>query len=189
MSKTSYFLIALMVAAVAFLAAMRGVQVYEKRVARVEESQRSILTFQNVPINFAPQPQEPARPQPMPGRGGITRDVFLEDAPLTPQQGWQQAQETVESILADYQSNPALQAFNRDLRRSTGAEQVDLTLLSGPNLAATLAKYPQLQGIIAEHLKNPEFVKVTQEIFQNPQFVQSVSVLQRTEHAQLYGKK
>lgn len=179
MSKTSHFLIGLMIAAVAFLAAMRGYQAYERYVAAQEDDAKTVLTFHNVPIQRedpAPQPQV-ARPLPSPDE--LRRDIFLEDPPLTEEQLAQQALQTVASILADYKDSEVMNNFNRDLRKAAGGAEVDLSMLSGPDMAATVAKYPQVQQVVAQYAKDPEFIRITQEIFKNPQFVQSVMVLQR----------
>lgn len=184
MSKTSYFLIGLMIAALAFLAALRGYQAYERRTAAAEEAGRSALTFQNVPINFAPQMQPAPVVRKMPLPGEEPREIYLDEAPLSSDLQLEQARRTVASILEGYKNNTALQRFNRDLRAAAAGEQVDLTVLSGPDLPALMLRYPQLQTVIVEHAKDPEFVKVTQEIFSNPQYVQSVALLQRASQVQ-----
>ncbi|MBO7237695.1 MAG: hypothetical protein J6U96_00175 [Elusimicrobiaceae bacterium] len=80
--------------------------------------------------------------------------------------------------MADYQDDAALKAFYTDLQQATG-EQLDLTSLSGENMAGLLIKYPQIQEVIMRHSKDPAFAKTLQEIFSNPQFVRSVAVLQQ----------
>ncbi len=175
MSKTSYFLIGVMVAVIAFMGALRGYRAYE-RWAR-ERGGNVELKFQNVPVVLSAPQAEPTA-VPVPYLPELTRDVFLEDAPLTPEKEAEQAHLTVQSILADYESNAALADFNAALSRATGGEVTGLAALSGPRLEEVMKRWPQVGEIIKTHSQNPEFAAVMEQIFRNPQFARSVRVLQ-----------
>lgn len=176
MSKTSYVLIGIMVAAIAFMAALRGYRAYEAYVARQEAENVSVFTFQNVPVNLGLRQAEPVSKPVKPE--SVATDVFLMDEPLPPSKQEEQAAKTVESILSDYEEDDALLLFNRDLAQVTGGRVTSLTDLSGPELAAVMQEYPQISDVIRKNLQNPEFASVIQSIFTNPQFVHSISVLQ-----------
>ena len=159
----------------AFIAAVRVYRLYEEHVQQQQEGQPPTMTFNNVPVQQTPPPVEESvltywREAP--------QEIYLEDAPLAPQQQKEQASATVRSILNDYKDNPEIQDFYADLRQATGRDDIDLTALSGEKLPQLLAQYPQLQQVVAKHAQNPAFVRTLQEIFQNPQFVQSIVVLQ-----------
>lgn len=181
MSKTSRFFLTVIVVGLAFIAGVRLYRAYESYAAQqAQEEETATHTFNNVPIDYRPSvEQEPVLKQ-LP-QEGEKQEIFLEDAPLPPQQARQQAQETIVSVLNDYRQDPKIQAFYDDLKNATG-EDITLAQLSGTDLAHLLQTYPQLQAVIAKHAQDPEFAKTLQEIFTNPQFVQSVAILQNTSN-------
>ncbi len=178
MSKLSRFLIGVIIAGLAFITGLHLYRAYERYAQAQQESQPfATQTFNQVPVSF--QPMEPEVPvykrypedeQP--------QEIYLEDAPLTPEAAKEQARQTVKSILADYQKDEKVQAFYAELQKSTG-QDIKLEDLSGENLGALLQQHPQLQEVISKYTKDPEFAKTLQEIFANPQFVQSVMILQQ----------
>lgn len=176
MSKTSYVLIGIMVAAIAFMAALRGYRAYEAYAARQEAENVSVFTFQNVPVNLGLRQAEPVSKPVKPD--AVQTDIFLMDEPLPPAKQEEQAAKTVESILSDYEGDDALRSFNRDLAAATDGRVTSLTDLSGAELAAVMQEYPQISDVIRKNLQNPQFASVIQSIFTNPQFAHSISVLQ-----------
>ena len=179
MSKLSYCLIAIMGAALIFMGAVRGYQAYEKRaqeLAEAEANDGTPFSFQHIPVSLAaPQGAEPNRPVPFnPAQSAI----FLEEAPLSAEQRKQQAQETISSILADYQQDPELQRFNQDLFAATQGTASDLSALGGENLAALLKENPQIAQVVQQYMQNPNFAQTVKQIFANPQFVESIRQLQ-----------
>lgn len=182
MSKTSYFLIAVMTVGLLFIMAMRGYRWYEAR-AEQEESERmnstESFTFQHVPMSMAaPEPDIPSAPVPFETLIK-TQDVFLEEQPLTPEAEVKQAKETISSIVQDYQSKPELKQFNQDLARATNGQAVDLKSISQGDISKLMKQNPQIQEVVSKHMQNPEFAKTVQQILTNPQFVQSVRQLQK----------
>ena len=170
MSKVSYFLIALIITALLFMGAVRGYQFYEKKAAQLEAERaanQQTFSFQNVPrpVLFSERKQ----------------DIFLEEAPLNNQQEVQQAQDTIESILADFREDPNLQAFNKDLKDATDGNTVDLRGLSHGNLSEILQQNPEISAVVTKHMQNPDFAKTIEQIFSNPQFVESIQALQRQQ--------
>ena len=167
------------------------------------------FTFQNVPISFAaPQAEPVARPVRLPeqnssisilsdaqleqasstdtrvdGAGVLVPanggEVFLEDAALPADKQIQQAKDTLRSIVQDYKDEPEIKAFNKELKKVTHGQAVDLSSLGGGNLQQVLKDNPQIQDVVSKHMKNPDFARKVQEIFSNPQFVQSVRELQQ----------
>lgn len=176
MSKTSWFYICMMIAIVVLVGATHGYRAYEEYKARQEE-EASVFTFQNVPVTLGRPMAEPAS-KPIPYAPQAFEDVFFGDSPLPPQQETKQADLTLQSILADYQNEPALTAFNQELAALTQGQATSLLDLSGPRLTAVMQQYPQVEKLIAKHLQNPDFAAVVGQIFSNPQYVQSVQVLQ-----------
>lgn len=185
MSRLSYVLIVIMVTALIYMGAVRGYQVYQRKVVQWEEERQNdgnAFSFQNVPVALsAPMPDPTPRPV---SYQNYQEDFFLEDTPLTQEGEIQQAKDTLTSILADYQQDPHLQAFNKDLAAATGGQAIDLTSLSGESLPAIVQKNPQIREIVGKHMKDPDFSKVIQQIFSNPQFVKSVQKLQEKGDAQ-----
>lgn len=178
MSKTSRFLIGVMVAGLAFLAGLRAYQAYERRAAEEAASRPPTMTFNNVPVSQTPQTPDAPVFKRLPAPGAAPKEIFLEDGPLSPEREKEQARQTIASIVDDYRGNPKIQAFYVDLRQATGRADITLETLSGDGLAGLMKQYPQVQDVMAKHAKDPEFVKTLQEIFNNPQFVHSVAVLQ-----------
>ena len=176
MSVLSRCLIGVMLLGLAFVVGLRLYRSYEQTVA--EQTAQTETLGQSFSRSYpaAANQQLPVfRGFPI---ANLPAEVYIEDAALPADLNKEQARQTLRSILADYQDNAALQSFYADLFQSTG-ESLDLTSLSGDNMTVLLAKYPQIQDVIAKHTQNPEFVKTLQEVFSNPQFVRSVAVLQQ----------
>ncbi len=179
MSKTSYLLIVVMAGALLYMGALRGYQAYARKAAEkaaAAEANGSAFTFQNVPVSLAaPMPEPVSRPVEF---QAVQQPVYLENQPLSPEKQTQQAQETIASILADYQEDPTLQQFNKDLAAATQGRVNDLGALGGKELGRILQENPQVAEIVQKNMQNPEFAKTVQQIFSNPQFIQSVQQLQ-----------
>ena len=182
MSKTSRFCLMVIIAGLAFMAAVRVYRAYEKRAQEEAAEITPTDTFNNVPINFVPEAEEAPVYGVLPPDGAV-KEVYLEDAPLSAQAEQTQAEQTITSILNDYSQMPQMQAFYQDLQQATGQSGITLAQLSGPELGKMLQQYPQVQQVITKHAQDPEFAKMMQEIFTNPQFVKSVAVLQGAEKA------
>lgn len=182
MSKTSYFLIAVIVTALLFMSAVRGYQFYAKQAAirqAEHDSQTQPFYFQNVPLQLAPPQAEPvSKPVLFSSR---KQEIFLEDVPLSPEQQTQQAKDTLESILADYKDDLNLRAFNAELKKVTQGEAADLMGLSSGDLGKIISKNPQISEVVSKHMQNPDFAKTIQQIFSNPQFIQSIQQLQQAQ--------
>ena len=181
MSKTSYALIFIMLAALAYMGALRGYQFYERKAAQWEEqrlAEQGRFSFQQVPLSSAAPQAEPIAP-PVVFKEGAKDAIFLEDEPLPTALETQQAQETIVSILDDFKNEPSIRSFNADLVRATRGQAVDLSSLSGGDLAQVLKDNPQVRQVIVQHMQDPEFAQKIQQIFSNPQFVQSVQHLQQ----------
>ncbi|MCQ2410835.1 MAG: hypothetical protein MJ053_05055 [Elusimicrobiaceae bacterium] len=181
MSKTSYFLLTVIVAALLYMGAVRGYQFYEQKAAQWEDERAGeggVFSFQQVPVSLAaPQAEPTASPvEFLPQRSAA---VFLEDTLLAEQEQTQQAHDTIRSILRDYKNDPALQSFNSDLKKATQGQAADLGALSGENLAQVLKENPQISEVVSKHMKDPDFAQVVQQIFSNPQFVESIRHLQQ----------
>ncbi len=185
MSKTSYFLIAVMLAALIYMGAVRGYQMYERKAAEkaaLDSVSGNAFTFQNVPVSLAAPIAEPmAKPVVF---DASNTAIFLETAPLSDQQKKQQAQDTIESILEDYQEDPLIQNFNRDLSAATGGNVKDLGALGGVELVKILKENPQVSQVVQQNMQNPEFAKTVEQIFTNPQFIESIKQLQQTDGLQ-----
>ncbi len=185
MSKTSRFLIFVMVCGLAFLAGLRAYQVYEKRVAEASEDINPTVTFQNTPALQPLEVPDYGVYQPLPADIGRPKEIYLEDIALEPEQARQQARETLTSIMDDYRANPKMKAFYADIQKATSRTDITLETLSSEGLPQLMQQYPQLQEVMVKYAKDPEFAKTLQEIFSNPQFMQSVAVLQTQDRAQL----
>lgn len=173
------------------------------------QNSTDIFSFQNVPVSFAaPQAEAVSRPVPLPEQNSsisilsdneITRtkiipeqvdgagipvnatgEVFLEDTPLPVEKQVQQAQDTLRSIVQDYKDEPEIKSFNQELKKVTKGQAIDLSSLGSGDLNQLLKDNPQVQAVVAKHMKNPEFARKVQQIFNNPQFVQSVRQLQQS---------
>ncbi len=180
MSKVSYVLIAVMGAALIYMGAVRWHQRQERKQAAQEAAAMQDgepFSFQHIPVSLAAAQAE-FQQEPIPYRPQSTQ-IYLEDAPLTPQQQQQQAQDTVASIVQDFNQDPAVEQFNEELQEASQGEVKDLADLSTQNLAQIIEKNPQIQGVVQKHLKNQDFAAAIEEIFSNPQFQQSVKKLQQ----------
>ena len=183
MSKLSYVLIGIIAAALIFMGAVRGYQLYERKTAEWEEQRQSeegAFSFQNVPLSLAP-PQAAPISYPVLFEPSSTKDVFLEEPPLSAEQEIQQARDTISSILEDYKTDANLQSFNQDLAAASHGKAMDLSALSGGDLKQVLADNPEISAVVSKHLQNPDFAKTVQQILTNPQFVKSVQNLQQYE--------
>ena len=191
MSKTSYALIALMVAALLFMGAARGYQFYQQKVAQWEQERQETegaFTFQNVPVSLAAPRVEPVSPPVL--FQGTKADYFIEEKPLTQEQAEKQAVDTIHSILADFADDEKLQAFNKELAAASKGEALDIAGLSGGNLAQVMQQNPEIAEVVGKHMQNPDFAKTVQQIFTNPQFVKSIEQLQgATQNAPQAPKK
>ncbi|MBR4592346.1 MAG: hypothetical protein IKO35_03975 [Elusimicrobiaceae bacterium] len=178
MSKTSYGLICIMLAALIYMGAVRIYQWYERKTVQWEEERletEGAFSFQHVPVSLA-APQ--AEPMPGPVLFSTATAIFLEDAPLSPAQEEKQAHETIQSILKDFEQEPPVAEFNRELASVTNGQATDISALSDANLAQLLEKDPQIKAVISKHMQNPQFAELIEQIFSNPQFVESVRRLQ-----------
>lgn len=203
MSKVSYGLIAIMVLTLLYMGGLRGYQFYARKAAQWEEerqAQQDAFSFQQVPISLAPpQAQAVSRPIALPPQrtavaistgaasapeevsfSTASGEIFLEDAPLSEEQRVVQAQDTLRSIVQDYQNEPEIKAFNEDLKRTTHGQAADLSALGGGDLRQVLKDNPQIEAVVSKHMQNPDFARKVQEILSNPQFVQSVKQLQQS---------
>lgn len=184
MSKTSYTLIAIMIIALIFMGAIRGYQVYQKKVAQWQEERanENAFTFQNVPLSLAAPQAEPT-PDPI-SFETIHKDVFLEEAPLSNEDQQIQAKQTIHSILNDYKDDPSLQEFNKELSQLNADGKVSFEQLSTADLSQIIKSNPEIRSIVSKHMQNPDFSKLVQQILTNPQFADSVKQLQNTTEKQ-----
>ena len=179
MSKVSYCLIALIVAALLFMGAVRVREWYTQRQEEKEmasQNDGNPFTFQQVPVSLA-APEIEAVQTPVKYKRAFP-EIYLEDAPLTTEQQVQQAQETIASIVEDFQSDPAVAQFNQEVAEASQGELNGLVDLSTQNLQQILKQNPEVARIVEKHAQNADFAKALQEIFENPQFQQSVKELQ-----------
>ena len=179
MSKTSYALIGLMVAALLYMGAVR---LYEKWEQHVEAQNAAALanadpfSFQHIPVSLAAPQVEPMQ-TPVKYQRALP-EIYLEDTPLTQSQKDQQAQDTLVSIVEDFKADPAVEQFNQDLQSATQGSMQNLADLSSQNLAQFIEQNPQVRQVVQKHLNNKDFAAKINEIFSNPQFQQSVRQLQ-----------
>ena len=179
MSKLSRFLIGIIVVGLAFIASLHLYRAYEKYATEQNAEPAATMTFNQVPVSYIPpEPEEPIFRRWPSDEQRAQQEIYLQDTPLTQEAAKTAARQTVRSVLADYQQDPKLQAFYKDLQQATG-ENIDLSMLSGEQLGSLLTQYPQIQEVIARYSKDPEFVRTLQAIFSNPQFAQSVAILQQ----------
>ena len=180
MSKTSWFFIVLIVAALGYMGAVRW---QEWRTA-LQEAQEAAARQDGEPFSFQQVPVSLAAPQAEPLQDPVLYrpqypEVYLEDTPLTADQQRAQAQDTIISILADFKNEPALAQFTAEMQAATHGQVQGLEDLSSQNLAPIIQQNPQIVAVVEKHLKNPDFAKLIQEVFQNPQFQKSVQELQK----------
>ncbi|MBO5911318.1 MAG: hypothetical protein J6Q05_03900 [Elusimicrobiaceae bacterium] len=179
MSKTSYTLIGLMVAALLYMGAAR---LYEKWEQRIEAQNAAALvdgepfSFQRVPVSMAAPQAEPMQAPVKYQR--VMPEIYLEDAPLSEEQKDQQAQDTLASIVEDFKADPAVAQFNKDLQTATQGNMQSLADLSSQNLAQFVQQNPQIMQVVQKHMNNKDFAAKVNEIFSNPKFQQSVRQLQ-----------
>jgi len=155
---------------------MIGVRLYRMYSAQVEEQsqQHSAGVSAQFRSGGAPEKQLPVFQR----TTVSSPEIYLQETQLPDELKQEQARQTIQSILADYQEDEALKSFYADLQKSTG-EAISLVDLSGEGMAALLIKHPEIQEVIARHTQDPAFAKTLQEIFSNPQFGYSVAVLQQ----------
>lgn len=182
MSKASRFFLWVIILGLAFIAGLRLYRTYEQRTAEEASSAEPTMTFNHVPVQRVIPQTEPQVYKRWTGEAAV-QEIYLEDVSLPAPQEKEQARQTVVSILNDYKDDPKIQAFYADLRAATGRNDLDLADLSGDGLPKLLAQYPQIQQVIAQYAKDPEFAKTLQEIFSNPQFARSVGILQQNKTA------
>ena len=179
MSKTSYALIGMMVAALLYMGAAR---LYEKWEQRIEAQNAAALvdgepfSFQQIPVSMAAPQADPMQAPVKYQR--VVPEIYLEDTPLTEPQKNQQAQDTLASIVEDFKADPAVAQFNQDLQTATQGNMQNLADLSSQNLAQFVQQNPQIVQVVQKHLNNKDFAAKINEIFSNPQFQQSVRQLQ-----------
>ncbi len=179
MSKTSYALIGLMVAALLYMGAAR---LYEKWEQHIEAQNAAALvdgepfSFQHVPVSMAAPQAQPVQAPVKYQR--VMSEIYLEDEPLTEPQKDKQAQDTLASIVEDFKTDPAVAQFNQDLQTATQGTMQNLADLSSQNLAQFVQQNPQIMQVVQKHLNNKDFAAKINEIFSNPQFQQSVRQLQ-----------
>ena len=182
MSKTSYFLLALIAAALIYMGVVR-LQEWRAEKQEIQEiadkNDGSPFTFQQVPVSLA-APEAELMQNPIKYQRSFP-EIYLEDAPLTAEQQIEQAQETISSIVEDFKNEPAVVQFNQDLQDASSGEVKDLVDLSTQNLEQILQKNPEIVRVVEKHAKNVDFASVLKEIFENPQFQQSVKELQGEE--------
>ncbi len=184
MSKTSYALIGLMVAALLYMGAAR---LYEKWEQHVEAQNAAALvdgepfSFQHIPVSMAAPQAEPMQDPVQYQR--VLPEIYLEDPSLSKEQKDQQAQDTLSSIVDDFKADPAVAQFNKDLQTATQGDMQNLADLSSQNLAQFVQQNPQIMQVVQKHLNNKDFAAKINEIFSNPQFQQSVRQLQGNPQA------
>lgn len=179
MSKTSYALIGLMVAALLYMGAARLYEKWEQHI----EAQNAAALADGEPFSFQQVPLSLAAPQAQPMQAPVQYqralpEIYLEDTPLSQEQKDQQAQDTLVSIVDDFKADPAVAQFNQDLQTATQGTMQNLADLSSQNLAQFVQQNPQVMQVVQKHLNNKDFAAKINEIFSNPQFQQSVRQLQ-----------
>ncbi len=179
MSKTSYALIGLMVTALVYMGAVRFQEWHSaRREAQVVAAQNDgePFSFQQLPVALA-APEIELMQNPVKYRPKYP-EIYLEDTPLSAEDQTQQAQETIASIVQDFNQEEALTVFNQEVQTASQGSVQGLTDLSTQNLQQLLQQNPEIAHVVSKHAKNPDFNKILQEIFANPQFQQSVRQLQ-----------
>ena len=179
MSKTSYTLIAIMLAALLYMGAARFYEMWKERLETQQTLQANDgdpFSFQHIPVSLAGPQAEPMQ-DPIKYRPSYPQ-IYLEDTPPDPNTQRIQAQQTLSSIVTDFE--PDLTAFNQDLQQATNGQMRNLADLSSQNLAQIVQENPQIVKVVQKHLNNKEFAAKINEIFSNPQFQQSVQQLQET---------
>lgn len=190
MSKTSYALIGIMVAALLYMGAAR---LYEKWEQHVETQNAAALvdgepfSFQHIPVSMA-APQAEVMQAPVKYQRAVA-EIYLEDTPLSQEQKDQQAQDTLASIVEDFKTDPAIAQFNKDLQTATQGNMQNLADLSSQNLAQFVQQNPQIMQVVQKHMNNKDFAAKINEIFSNPQFQQSVRQLQGNPQAPVQQPK
>ena len=170
MSKKSYFLLLVMLIALAYMGAVRGYQWYQRKVEAYNASHASSL--------FATAEETPEEPEPVSRWAAAQEDIFLEQEPLSKVLEEQQAKETIASILSDYRMNPAFQKFNEDLERVTKGKVKSFEELSNQSLTQILQQNPEIEEIVRKNVAKEDFAEMLNQIFSNPQYQKSVAQLQ-----------
>ena len=134
------------------------------------------FSFQHVPVSLAVPQAEPMQ-VPVKYQRSMP-EIYLEDAPLSEEQKDRQAQDTLVSIVEDFEGDPLIAQFNQDLQTATQGSMQNLADLSSQNLAQFIEKNPQIMQVVQKHMSNKDFTAKINEIFSNPQFQQSVKQLQ-----------
>lgn len=179
MSKTSYFLLGVIAIALMYMGAVRLQEWYTQHKEAQEiaaQNDGELFRFQQIPVSLA-APEVELMQNPVKYQRAHT-EIYLEDTPLTQEQQVKQAQDTIESIVRDFEQEPALAEFNQDLQTASQGTVQNLTDLSTQNLQQILQQTPEINGVVQKYAKNPDFAKIMEEIFSNPQFQQSVIKLQ-----------
>ena len=160
-----------MLVGLAYMAAMRGYQWYERRAALYNE--------RHTPSSlYVAQPDALPAPAALEDWAPAKEDLFLEEKPLTQMLQEQQAKETITSILNDYRMDPAFRKFNAELERITEGKIKDFEELSNQSLSQILQDNPQIVDFANSSETKEDFARILQEIFSNPQFQKSVQKLQ-----------
>ena len=179
MSKTSYALIGIMVAALIYMGAARFYEAWQRRAEATRQLQANDgepFSFQHKPLSLA-GPQVELMQDPTPYEPQVP-PIYLEDAFPDADTQRRQAQATVSSVTQDFDAD--LQSFNADLQTATQGRVQNLADLSSQNLSQLVQENPQIVKVVQKHLNNREFAAKIDEIFSNPQFQQSVKELQHT---------
>lgn len=179
MSKTSYALIGVIFAALLYMGAARLYERWQQHVQLKQEQQANDgeeFSFQHKPISLA-APQVEWMKDPVKYNPNYP-EIYFEDVSLSEQDAQQQAQQTVSSILQDFNSEPALAQFNEELAQVSQGQVQGLEDLSTQNLRQLLRANPKVREVLDKHMQQKEFAQLIEQIFANPQFKQSVYQLQ-----------
>ncbi|MBO4674539.1 MAG: hypothetical protein J5601_00410 [Elusimicrobiaceae bacterium] len=173
MSKKSWILLFIMCSALIYMGALRAYQWYQHRLEIYNEKHPA-------PVRLVQTEEEslPNEGVPLEQWTPVREDIFLEQQTLSEELQEQQARETIASILNDFQMNPALIKFNRELEQATKGEVRSLEELSNRGLELLLEQHPEIQEVVNKNGANENFAAVLKQIFSNPQYQQSVQKLQ-----------
>lgn len=173
MSKKSWILLFIMCSALIYMGALRMYQWVQHRVEIYNEKHPA-------PVRLVQTEEEPLLDEntPLERWAPAREDIFLEQQPLPEVLQEQQARETIASILRDFQLDPALIKFNRELEQATRGDVRSLEELSNRGLELLLEQHPEIQEVVNNNSANEDFAAVLKQIFSNPQYQQSVQKLQ-----------
>ena len=169
----------LIVAALSYMGAARLHEwwhLYRAEHEAAAQQAAAEFSFQQVPLSLAAPQAEPVEP-PVKYQPQLP-PIYLEDTPLSSQTQQQQAQQTLASIVEDFDQTADMQSFNLALQQASNGEVNNLADLSSQDLGQLIQKNPDIRLVIKQHLNNKEFAAKIDEIFSNPQFQQSVKQLQ-----------